>query len=139
MENDIVIPSKSTFYPGFLDIIYSRKKKGDNVLFSRLNRLSSYHPNIKIAIELNPSQFLDTKFTNINGFYKFNVYRKNAKLTSPCTSKTPKHYNRNTTKGDLHRSKRILSNFDEGIPLTREKFMKADCPLRFIINVINEF
>ena len=129
--NDIYI-----FYRRFVDEIYSRRKLGDNVLFDRLN---SYHPNIKLTIEVNPSKFLDTKLTNIDGTYKFNVYRKNTKLPSLWTSKTPKRYERNTVNGDLHRSKRISSNFDEEIPLIKEKFMKADYPLRFINSVVNEF
>ena len=70
MENDVVIPSKPIFYHRFVDDIYSRRKLGDNVLFDRLN---SYHPNIKLTIEVNPSKFLGTKLTNINGTYKFNV------------------------------------------------------------------
>ena len=41
--------------------------------------------------------------------------------------------------GDLHRSKRISSNFDEEIPLIKEKFIKTNYPLRFINSVINEF
>ena len=85
MENDVVIPSKPIFYRRFVDDIYSRRKLGDNVLFDRLN---SYHPNIKLTIEVNASKFLDTKLTNISGIYKFNVFRKNKKL--PWTSKTPK-------------------------------------------------
>ena len=63
MEDD-VIPSKPIFYHRFLDDIYSRWKLGDNVLFDRLN---SFHPNIKLTIEVNLSKFLDTKLTNING------------------------------------------------------------------------
>ena len=35
-----------------------------------------------------------------------------------------------------HRSKRISSNFDEGIPVIKEKFTKDDCPLRFIGSVV---
>ena len=128
--------SKPILYRRFEDEIYRRRKLRDNVL---LNRLNSYHPNIKLTIEVNPSKFLDTKLTNINGTYKFNVYRKNTKLPSPWTSKTPKRYKRNTINGDLHRSKRISSNFDEEIPLIKEKFMKADYPLRFINSVVNEF
>ena len=41
--------------------------------------------------------------------------------------------------GDLHDSERITSNFDEEIPLIKEKIMKADYPLRFINSVVNEF
>ena len=82
---------------------------------------------------------MDTKLANINGTYKFNVYRKNTTLPSPRTSKTPKRCKRNTINGDLHCSKRIPSNFDEEIPLTKEKFMKADYPLCFNNSVVNEF
>ena len=80
MENDIVTPSKPVFYCRFGDNIYCRWKLGNNVLFELLN---NYHPNIKLTIEVNPSKFLDTKLTNINGAYKFNVYWKNTKLPSP--------------------------------------------------------
>ena len=89
MENDVVIPSKPIFYRRFVDDIYSRQKLGDNVLFDWLN---SYHPNIKLTIEVNSSKFLDTKHTNINDTYKYTVYRKNTKLPPPWTSKTPKCY-----------------------------------------------
>ena len=82
---------------------------------------------------------MNTKLTNINGAYKFNVYRKNTKLTSRWTSKTPKRYKRNTLNGDLHRSKRISSNFDEEITLIKEKSMNADYQLRFTSSVVNEF
>ena len=100
IENHAVIPSKAIFCCRFVDDTYSRQKLGDSVLFDRLN---SYHPNIKLTIEVNPSKFLDTKLTNTNGTYKFNVYRKNTKQPSPWTSKTPKRYKRNTINGDLHR------------------------------------
>ena len=106
-----------------MDGIYSRWKLGGNVLFAQLN---SSQPNIKLTIEVNLSKVLDTKLTNINGNYKFNVYRKNIKGSSPWTSKTPQHYKSNTINGGLHRSKRILSNFDEESPLTKGKFMKVD-------------
>ena len=89
MENDVSVPSTFTFYCRFVDDIYSRWKLGDNVLFDQLN---NYHPNIKLTIEVNPSKFLDTKLTNINSAYIFNIYRKNTKLPSPWTSKTPKCY-----------------------------------------------
>ena len=119
-----------------MDDIYSRWKLGDDVLLDRLN---SYHPNIKFTIEVNPNRFLDTRLTTISGTYKFNVYRKNTKLLSPWTFKTPKRYKPNTINGDLHCSKRISSNFDEEIALIKEKFMKADYSLRLISSVVNEF
>ena len=105
---------------------------GNQKTFDRLN---NYHPNVKLTIEVNSSKFLDTKLTNINGADKFNVCQKNTKLPSPWTSKTPKRYKRNTINGELHRSKRISSNFDKEIPLIKEKIMKVNHPLR----VVNEF
>ena len=119
MENDIVIPSKPIFHSWFVEEIYSRKKIGDNVLFN--NRLNNYHLKIKITIELNSSKFLDTKLTNIDGFYKFNVHRKSTKLPSPWTSKTTKRYKRKTVNDNLHRPNRISPNFDEKIPLIKRE------------------
>ena len=100
MENDVLIPSKPIFYSRFVDDIYSRRKLGDNVLFDQLN---NYHPNIKLTREVNPRKVLDTKFTNINGVYKSNVYWKHTKLLSPWISKSPERYKQNTINGDLHR------------------------------------
>ena len=88
----------------FEDDIYSRRKLRGNVLF---DRLKSYHRDIKLTIEVNGSKFLDTKLTNSNGTYKFNVYRKNTKLPLPWTFKSPKRYKQNTINGDLHCSKRM--------------------------------
>ena len=121
MEIDVVIPSKPIFYCRFVDDIYSRRKLGDNALFNQLN---NYHSNIKLDIEVNLSKFSDTKLlptlmVPINS-------TKNTNLPSPWTTKTPKRYKRNTINGHLHRSKRILSNFDEEILLIKENFMKAD-------------
>ena len=103
------------------------------------DRLNNYYPNIKLTIEVNTRKVFDTKFTNINDAYKFIVYRKNTKLPSLWTSKIPKRYKQSTINGDLHCSKRVSSNFDEEIPLIKEKFMKANYPLRFINRVVNEF
>ena len=121
MENYAVISSKHIFYRRFVDDIYSRRKLGDNVLFDQLD---SYHPNIKLTIEVNPSTFLETKLTNLNRTYKFKVYCTNTKLSSSWIFQTPKHYKRN-------------ANFDEEIPLRKDKFMKVDYPLRFINSAVN--
>ena len=39
MENDIVIPSIFIFYQRFADDIHSKRQRGDNVLFNRLNNI----------------------------------------------------------------------------------------------------
>ena len=47
--------------------------------------------------------------------------------------------NKIKSNGDLHRSKRISNQTLQKIPPTKEKLMKADYPLRFTSNVVNEF
>ena len=97
-----------------------------------LDWLKDYHSNIKLTIELKPSEFLDTKRTNING-------AKNKKLPSPQTSESLKGYNRNKINGDLYCPKKISLSFDEENPLIKENFIKADYPLSFIKSVVDEF
>ena len=104
MENDFVIPSKPIFYHRSVHDIYSIAELEDNVFHDQLN---NYHPNIKLTTEVNSTKFLETKLTNTNSAYKFDVYQNNTKLPSPWTSKTPKRYQQNTINGDLHRLKRI--------------------------------
>ena len=59
MERDIALPLKPKFYRQFVANIYRRRKKNKtDELFSKMN---SYHPNINLTIEINPSKFLDTK------------------------------------------------------------------------------
>ena len=59
MEEDIVTPMKPHFYKRYVDDTYIRRKKNEpDSLFEKLN---SYHPNIKLTVENNPTKFLDTK------------------------------------------------------------------------------
>ena len=63
-EKDIVTPLKPIFYKRFVDGTYSRRKKGiHDKLYERLN---NYHPNIKLALEINPKK--DNKTTSYLGF-----------------------------------------------------------------------
>ena len=58
-ENEVVKPMNPPFYKRFVDYIYSRRKKSQqDLLFEALN---NFHPNIKLAIEVNAEKFLDTK------------------------------------------------------------------------------
>ena len=59
MERDIIMPLKPKYYRRIVDDTYRRRKKNEpDEQFSKMN---SYHPNINLAIEINPSKFLDTK------------------------------------------------------------------------------
>ena len=59
MEEDIVTPMKPHFYKRYVDDTYIRRKKNEpDSLFEKLN---SYHPNIKLTIEKNPTNILDTE------------------------------------------------------------------------------
>ena len=59
MERDIVLPLKPKFYRRFVDDTYRKRKKNEtDELFSKMK---SYHPNINLTTEINPSKFLDTK------------------------------------------------------------------------------
>ena len=141
MEKDVVKPSKPIFYHRFADDIYGRRKLGDNFLFDWLN---SYDPNIEFAIQVNTSKLLDTKITNIKLVPVNLTFIQKAQNYLHHDPKSYsghklKRYKRNTVNGNLHCSCRTSSNFDEEIRLIKEKFMKADYPLRFINSVVNEF
>ena len=58
---------------------------------------------------------------------------------SKWITKTAKHFKWNTINDNIHDSETISSNFDEEIPLIKEKFMKTDYSLCFINTVVNEF
>ena len=137
MENEIVSPINPIFYQRYVDDIYCRRKKDrPDQLFEKLN---SYNKNIKLTIEKSPEKFLDTKLILSNGKYTTEVYRNDKKVPIPWTSKVPKRYKRNTITGDLHRSKQISSDFNKEVTLIREKFSKADYPIRFVDSVIKQF
>ena len=55
------------------------------------------------------------------------------------TSTVPKIYKRNIIIGELYRSKRISSDFNEEVKRIRLKFIKAGYPFKFIESVIRNF
>ena len=58
IEFDVVKPLKPKLYKRYVNSIYSKVIKNQpDRLFEKLN---SYHPNIKLTTEVNPSKFLDT-------------------------------------------------------------------------------
>ena len=78
MEEDIVTPLKPLFYKRYVDDTYVRRKK--NETDELYNALNSYHQNIKLTLELNPTKFLDTKIIRSNGKITTQVYNKMKKL-----------------------------------------------------------
>ena len=54
MEKNVDIPRKPKFYKRFVDGIYRRRKvNAPDELFDKMN---SYHPNIKLTIEIIPAR-----------------------------------------------------------------------------------
>ena len=137
MESDVVRPFNPIFYRRYVDDIYNRRKinKKDD-LYEALNK---YHKNIKLTVEKSPSKFLDTKLIINNGIYETQVYRKETKMPTHWSSNIPKRYKRNAISVDLHRSKRISSNFDTEVQIIKSKFKSVGYPLPFIDNVIRTF
>ena len=133
MEKNIVIPHSLIFYKSYVDdIINRRKKHEEDLLFKKLN---NYHP----KIEINPPKFLDTEIIILNNEVVTSVHRKESKLPVLWESKVPKHYKRSTLLGELHRAKRIPSNFQKEVKNIKEKFSKANFPRRFINSVVAQF
>ena len=57
----------------------------------------------------------------------------------PWSSMIPKRYKRNIINGELHRAKKIATDFSKEIIRIRNKFKYAGYPIRYINSVINAF
>ena len=64
MENNIVIPHKPIFYKRYVDDIINRRKKHEEDLL--LKKLNNFHLKIRLTIEINPPNFLDTEIIILN-------------------------------------------------------------------------
>ena len=75
MEEKVVVPENPLFYMRYVDDTYVRRKKNKNdILFNALN---SFHKNIKLTVEVNPTKFLDTQISSYpNGSLSFKVVKK---------------------------------------------------------------
>ena len=137
MERDVARPFNPIFYRRYVDDIYNRQKV--NTKDDPCEALNKYHKNIKLTVEKSPSKLLDTKLLINNGIYETQVYRKETKILTHWSSNIPKRYKRNAISVDLHRSKRISSNFDTEVQIIKSKFKSVGYPLPFIDNVIRTF
>ena len=123
MEEDIVAPLKPLFYRRCVDDTYVRRKKIETD--ELYNASNSYHQNIKLTLELDPTKSLDTEIIRSNGKITTQMYNKMKKLPIHWTSKIPVRYKRNAAIGALHRTKKIASNFDIEIKCIVNKYTAA--------------
>ena len=84
-------------------------------------------------------KFFQTKIINNKGNITTEVFRKTSKLPVHWLSRVPKRYERGAVIGDLHRSKRISSNFEMEIKVIKRKFRNGDYPQKFWNSVIHQF
>ena len=132
MKEDIVAPSKSLFYKCYVDDTYVRRKKNESdELYNAMH--------IKLTLDLNPTKFLDTEIIRSNGKITTQVYNKMKKLPVHWTSKIPVRYKRNAIIGELHRAKKIASNFDIEIKRIVKKYTAAGFPSRFVLSIKDNF
>ena len=119
----------------FVDDIYRQRKRNEpDELFDKMN---SYHPNIKLTIEINPEKFLDTKILRTSNQIQCFVYQKENKKPIHWNSAVPKSYKQNVIIGDVHRAKRVKCDFDHDISVIKSKYIKAGYPPKFANSVIN--
>ena len=131
---ETVIPANPIFYKRYVDDTYVQRKKHEtDKLFIDLN---SYHENIKLTLEINPNKFLDTEIICTNQGIKTRVYNRAKKLPVHWSSKVLYKYKRNAITGELHRAKRIASNFDDETKKIRNKYTDAGYLKRVIENTI---
>ena len=96
-------------------------------------------PNIKLTIEQNPTQFLDTQINRSNGTTSFSVVNKDTKLTFHWSSKVPIQYKCSVIKGELSQASRIVTSFEFEVKRIKKKYQKAGYPKRFIEKQIESF
>ena len=89
--------------------IDEEKRIEPDELFDKMN---TYYPNIKLTIEISPKKFLDTKILRTSNQIQCFMYQKENKKPIHWNSAVPKSYKQNVIIGDVHRAKRISSDFD---------------------------
>ena len=124
------------FYKRYVDDRYVKRKRNESdTLFDALN---SYHPNIKFTLEQNPKRFLDTQIIKEDNGIKTQVFVKKSMYPVHWSSKVPFCYKKNAINGELHRVKKICSNFQSEIARIKAKFLNAGFPHKVIESTIEE-
>ena len=73
---------------------------------------------------------------NSEGVVTTQIYQKENKKDVTCVSKITKRYKQNIISGDLHRSRKIASNFDIEIRTIKAKYNKAAYRRQFMESAI---
>ena len=81
---------------------------------------------------------MDTKLELKDGKYVTSVNR-NRKKPMHWTSKVPKKIKRNIITNDLHRAKKISTDFENEKKEVSKKFENSGYPRRFVQSVIRDF
>ena len=137
MEDDVVAPLKPIFYKRYVHETYVRRKKNTtDELFEKLN---TYHDNIKLTIEENPTKFLDTEIVRHNSAIITKVYTRSNKFPVRWSSKIPLRYKRNAIAGELHKANKIASNFSNETKRIKIKYLQAGFPIHVIKDVFHRF
>ena len=136
LEKEVVYPENPILYKRYVDDVFNRKKKdADDTLLPKLN---AYHPKIRFTVEKNLNKFLDTKLHLENGNNKTSVNR-NKKMPMHWSSKVPKKIKRNIITNDLHRAKKISTDFNAETKEINQKYEKAGYPKRFVESIVKYF
>ena len=84
-------------------------------------------------------KFLDTEIIRSNSKIATQVYNKMKRHPVHWTSKIPVRYKLNAIIGELHRAKKIASNFDIEIKRIVNKHTAAGFPSRFVRSITGNF
>ena len=137
LEFDVVKPLEPKLYKRYVADIYSKRiKNQQDKLFRKLN---NYHPNIKLAKEINPSKFLDTEIIIKNGIVEASVAVNESKIPNHWSSAAPKKYERNAIRRDLHRAHKISSNFKLEKQRIKKKYLSVNFPYNFIQSTFDSY
>ena len=114
----------------------SRRKNQQDELFLKMN---SYHPNIHLTIEINPSKILDAKIAQNKNEIKYIFPTIKMPFHSALEIHCQEIIKKNVIVGDLHRANKISSDLGKEISIIKAKYLKAGYPSGFIDSIINDF
>ena len=103
--------------------------------------MNCYHTNIRLTLEENPRQFLDTEVIRNNNTISTQVFTKLTKFPVHWSSKIPTTYKRNAITSELHRAKKkkIATDFDKELRRMKSNFLHAGYSVKFINDTFFRF